>query len=82
MSFVAVPDSVPMVTTVASVRVPPPLSVAVTVTVVAASSSPRLDGLALNVIPDRESSSVIVVVTVDVPRDVVPPPPVGWKWSR
>ena len=72
----AVPDSVPMVTTVGEVRVVPPFRVAVTVTDVAESSSPRVLGLALRVIPvGASSSSVIVVLTEDVPKDVVPPPP-------
>ena len=51
-----------MVTTVASGRVPP-FRVAVTFTVLAASSSSRVSGSALSVIPVRASSSVMVVVT-------------------
>ena len=69
-----------MVTTVASVRVVPPLSVAVTVTEVAASSSPRVLGLALNAMPDGASSSSVIVVVIDfeVPRvGAGPPPPEG-----
>ena len=68
-----------MVTTVASVRVPP-LSVAVTVTVSADSwSSSRVSGSTLSVIPvGASSSSVIVVETEDVPRlGAGPPPPDG-----
>ena len=42
------------------------------------SSSPRLDGLALSVMPvGAASSSVIVVEIEDVPKDVAPPPPDG-----
>ena len=69
-----------MVTTVACVRVVPPFSVAVTVTDVAESSSPRVLGLALRVMPvGASSSSVIVVVTdFEVPRlGAGPPPPAG-----
>ena len=57
----------------------PPCSVAVTVTDVAASSSPRLDGLADSVMPvGASSSSVMVVLTEDVPKLAEgPPPPVG-----
>ena len=80
MSFVAVPASVPIVTTVPDVRVVPPLRVAVMVTEVAASSSPRLDGLALSVMPDGASSSSVIVVVTDcvVPRlGAGPPPPDG-----
>ena len=66
-----------MVTTVADGKVLP-FRVAVTVTDVAASSSPRLDGLALSVMPDGASSSVIVVETEDVSRlGAGPPPPDG-----
>ena len=69
-----------MVTTVALGRVLPPFNVAVTVTEVAASSSPRVLGLAERVIPvGASSSSLIVVVTVgDVLRlGAGPPPPLG-----
>ena len=79
MSFVAVPDSVPMVTTVGDGRVLP-FSVAVTVTDVAESSSPRLFGLALNAMPDgaASSSDIVVVIDFDVPRlGAGPPPPDG-----
>ena len=53
MSLVAVPVNVPMVTTVAVVRVVPPLNVAVTVTLVALSSSPNVSGLTLKGYPRR-----------------------------
>ena len=78
MSFVAPPDNVPIVTVVVPGNTLP-FNVAVTVTDVSPSSSPKLDGTALNVIPDASSSSVIVVVTEDaVPRlGVGPPPPEG-----
>ena len=70
-----------MVTTVAEVRVVPPLSVAVTVDrSCVESSSPKVEGLALSVMPvGASSSSVMVVVTLlDVPRmRVGPPPPDG-----
>ena len=68
-----------MVTTVGDVRVLSPFRVAVTVTDVAVSSSPRLLGLALSVMPvGASSSSVIVVVTEAVPRlGDGPPPPDG-----
>ena len=67
-----------MVTTVSDGSVLP-FSVAVTVTEVAESSSPRLEGLALNVMPDgASSSSAMVVETDDVPRvGASPPPPDG-----
>ena len=69
----------PIVTTVADVRVVPPFSVAFTVTDVAASSSPRVLGLAERVMPvGAASSSDIVVLTEDVPKlGVGPPPPEG-----
>ena len=70
-----------MVTTVAVVQVLPPFSVAVTVTEVALSSSPRVLGLALSAIPvGALSSSVIVVVTllaVAFSAGAGPPPPEG-----
>ena len=78
--MVAEPASVPIVTTVADVRVVPPFSVAVTVTDVAASSSPRAEGFADSVMPvGAASSSVIVVVTVfEVAKlGAGPPPPEG-----
>ena len=81
MSLVAVPASVPIVTTVGVVRVLSPCNVAVMVTLVAASSSPRRFGLALNAIPvGVSSSSVIVVVTllaVLLRLGAGPPPPAG-----
>ena len=57
----------------------PPFSVALTVTVVAASSSSRVSGSTLRAMPVRASSSVMVVVTLlAVPRlGAGPPPPVG-----
>ena len=58
----------------------PPSSVAFTVTDVAESSSPRLSGLTLNVMPVAASSSVIVVVTVVLLVSSLgagPPPPAG-----
>ena len=68
MPFVAPPANVPIVTTVSDGKVPP-FNVAVTVTDVAESSSPKLEGLALRVMPvGASSSSVIVVVTDEVPR--------------
>ena len=78
MSLVALPVRAPIVTTVSDGNVPP-FNVAVTVTDVAASSSPRLEGLALRVIPDASSSSAMVVVTVAVVLRVGagPPPPDG-----
>ena len=79
MSFVAEPASVPMVTTVSEGSVLP-FSVAVTVTDVAASSSPRLDGLALSVIPVGASSSSVIVVVIEDDVPMVgegPPPPEG-----
>ena len=68
-----------MVTTVASVLVVPPFSVAVTVIDLAESSSPRVLGLALRAMPvGASSSSVMVVLTDDVPNvGVAPPPPEG-----
>ena len=68
-----------MVTTVSEGSVLSPSNVAVTVTEVAASSSPKLLGLALNVMSvGASSSSVIVVLTDDVPRlGAGPPPPDG-----
>ena len=79
MSFVAEPASVPMVTTASEGSVLSPSNVAVTVTEVAASSSPKLLGLALSVMPvGASSSSVIVVLTDDVPMvGEEPPPPDG-----
>ena len=68
-----------MVTTVSDGKVLP-FRVAVTVMVVAASSSPTVLGLADRVMPlGASSSSVIVVLTDDVPRLAVgpPPPPLG-----
>ena len=69
-----------MVTTVASVRVPP-FSVAVTVTDVADSwSSSSVSGSTLSVMPVASSSSVMVVVTecaVACRDGAGPPPPVG-----
>ena len=68
-----------MVTTVSEGRVLP-FMVAVTVTDVALSSSPRLLGLALSVMPvGAASSSVIVVVTLLVVARLGagPPPPDG-----
>ena len=66
-----------MVTTVSEGRVLP-FMVAVTVTDVALSSSPRLLGLALSVMPvGAPSSSVMVVVTDEVPSVGVAPPPDG-----
>ena len=67
-----------MVTTVSEGRVLPP-RVAVIVMDVALSSSPRVLGSALSVMPvGAASSSVIVVETEDVPRlGAGPPPPDG-----
>ena len=69
------------------VRVVPPSSVAVTVIDVAESSSPRVLGLALSVMPvGASSSSVIVVVTVvfDWCQDWARGRrrPKGWRSSR
>ena len=78
MSCVAEPASVWIVTTVALSRVPP-FSVALTVNVLAGSSSSRESGSTLRAMPVRASSSVMVVVTLAaVPRLATgPPPPVG-----
>ena len=76
--MVALPVKAPMVTVVGDGKVPP-VKVAVTVTDVAASSSPKLVGLAPSVMPDTTSSSLMVVVTVAVELrvGVGPPPPKG-----
>ena len=51
---------------------------AVTVNSVLASSSPTPVGLTVRVIPEMaSSSSSIVVMTDEVPKDVVPPPSEG-----
>ena len=53
-----------MVTTVSEGNVLP-FSVAVTVTEVALSSSPRVDGLVLRVMPVGAASSSVIVVVID-----------------
>ena len=77
--MVAEPDNVPMVTVVAPGSVLP-FNVAVTVTDVSPSFSLKLDGSALNAMPDGASSSSVMVVVTDA--DVLrlgagPPPPEG-----
>ena len=61
-----------MVTTVASVRVLPPLSVAVTVTVVALSSSSNVDGFALREMSAPSSVRVTSASLTLNPTVVVP----------